>query len=426
MKLMKARKKKKMNCKRFLPVIFLLFSGVPTFADSFADAIQDLAVVVACKGKYNNKEFGLPGVANNYYKEERMADRFAQESGENTMTTTFYGICFNYAQFAFTYIQQYKSWYNEHGMYESQFWLAGVHDNPNQIELMSIGTKNDYSRLQNGVYIKTYDTSLRNVKTHNGATEHAWLWIERADGVWFWIDPTWTDTEGYVFYGYVKNGQEIQCKPDKKYCEIYPSYLNNLPSPPPMGKRLAPSKTSNSINRQETIKDAGTDWLDKIIKKTFNDVDYSYMSHDWVAFMISADVPFNSLTEKDVDLNKLGLALEFPILMDSGIGTGIVGFEYLHNLECKNNIHAFLVELDFARRLFSNIAWFLGGGIGLRFDFASEGWVQEDWKTSWIGLKANTGFIVNFSSLFTKIEVSYNNVYGFSVGVGIGLGIQNR
>ena len=428
MKLMKARKKKKMNCKRFLPVIFLLFSGVPTFADSFADAIQDLAVVVACKGKYNNQEAGYPGVAKNYYVEEMMANRFAQESGENTMTGTFFGVCFNYAQFAFIDIQHYKSWYNKHGMYESQFWLAGVHDNPNQIELMSIGTKNDYSRVQNGVYIKTYDTSLRKVRTHNGATGHAWIWIERADGVWFWIDPTWTDTGGYVVYGYVKNGQEIQCRPDKKYCIVYPEYLNSLPLPPAMGSRIAPSKTANSTNRQETINDAGKDFIevivDKTIRDTFINVHYDSMK-EYFGLMITSTVPFLAVKDKSMDFDRFGITVDLPMLYESI--AALWGFDYMQNLDDENNLHAVLMEFDFARRLFNNFTWFIGGGAGLRFDTSNQnaGYGPKIMnQTGYLALKANTGFLINISNFFTRVELSYNNIFGFSAGAGIGIGLE--
>ena len=241
---------------------------------------------------------------------------------------------FNYAQFAWSDITRYKSWYNQQGMYEGQFWIAGVHANSNQIELMSIGTKNDYSRLQNGEYIKTYNSSLRNVKTHRlnnqgeRTTHHAWIWIERADGVWFWVDPTWTDNCGYVVYGYIKNGEEIQCHPDAKYCVNYPSSLQSLPLPPAMGNKKAPSKTANSTNRQETINDAGTDWFTKALTETFIDVDYSGMDYG-VAFIFSANIPFSAISDKEVTVNKMGFSLE------------MASFLFYCSKERKNHIYDF-------------------------------------------------------------------------------------
>lgn len=404
-------------------IFFILILASHLFADSFTDAIQDLAIVIACKGTYAGSEAGYDDDPDDYYKPNMMASYFANESGDKTMTTTFYGICFNYAQFAFSDIKTYKNWYNEKGMYESQFWLAGVHENPNQIELMSIGTKNDYSRLQNGEYIKTYNSSLRNVKTHGGATSHAWLWIERVDGVWFWIDPTWTDTGGYVVYGYVKDGQEIQCRPDKKYCVIYPSYLDNLPNPPAMGNRISPSKTANSTNRQETIKDAGIDWTNL---KPSGTVDYYNMKHEYISILCSVDIPISSFSDKSFSPNKMGFTLELPFLGYSI--AAITGIEYLRNVSDENNLHAGLFEFDFTRRLFNNIAWYLGGGLGLRFDTSNEAGAPKKVSglvdTGYFAWKVNTGILLNLANFFTKIDVSYNNVFGFSVGAGIGLGFE--
>ncbi|WP_215905147.1 alpha/beta hydrolase [Treponema phagedenis] len=66
-------------------------------------------------------------------------------------------------------------------------------------------------------------------------------------GVQFWIDPTWTDNGGWVVYGYVENGEEIQCRPDKKYCIDYRAdLLDNLPLPPPYGTRISPPSTSTA------------------------------------------------------------------------------------------------------------------------------------------------------------------------------------
>ena len=169
--------------KSLILVLVLLGFATQIFADNFTDAIQDLAIQTACIGKYNSAETdgGWTGPSSNYYDEEMMAVRFAVMSGDKTKTNTFFGVCFNYAEFAWSDINKYKAWYNEQGLYEGQFWVAGVQDNPDQIELMSIGNKNDYSRIANGEYIKTYSTSLRNVKTHKKldgtrATCHAWIW----------------------------------------------------------------------------------------------------------------------------------------------------------------------------------------------------------------------------------------------------------
>ena len=426
--------------------IFIILASIfgfvnQLFADSFTDAIQDLAMQTACIGQYSMTETGGGWYddPHDYYTPQMMAQRFADMSGNMTRTTTFYGICFDYAQFAYNDVEKYKKWYNEQGMYEGQFWIAGVHENSNQIILSMPTTKANATTIQNGVYIKTFgEKSNRNVKTHkqlNGvrATHHAWFWIQRADGVWFWIDPTWTDNLGYVVYGYVsKSGEEIQCRPDEDFCITYPSYLKDLPLPPSMGTRKAPSKTANSTNRQETIQDAGTDWIssvvdavDKGMRKTFIDVNYN-MRHDYIALLACVDVPVSSITDKSITSTKMGFGLEMPFLYET-VAVNL-GLEYLQNMEDANNLHAGIIEFDFTRRLFNNIAWYLGGGAGVRFDTSNEYGAPRQISllpdTGYFAFKVDTGFIINISHLFTKIDISYNNVFGFSVGAGVGFGFE--
>jgi hypothetical protein len=48
------------------------------------------------------------------------------------------------------------------------------------------------------------------VQAHGNATVHAWLWVYSNDGTIYWIDPTWTDTAGYIWWGVVENGREVQ------------------------------------------------------------------------------------------------------------------------------------------------------------------------------------------------------------------------
>lgn len=418
----------------FLSVILLFFS-LQSFADSFTDAIQDLAIQTACIGQYSATQAGGGWYddPHDYYTPPMMAERFKDMSGNMTRTTTFYGICFDYAQFAFQDIEKYKSWYNEQGMYENKFWMAGTHENSNVAILQYPGNRSNHTTVQNGVFVIIPNDGTRSVKTHkqlNGTrtTHHAWVWIERADGVQFWIDPTWTDNLGYVVYGYVKNKEEIQCRPDKKYCINYPSYLDNLPPPPVMGQRKASSKSANSTNRDEILQDSGTQWItDAIVKtyeKTFFDVDYKGMT-DYIALQLAVDIPFSSITSNSINMNKMGFTLEMTVY---DIIATVLGLEYLHNMEDGNNLHAGLFELDVSRRLFNNIAWYLGGGVGLRFDFSNEAGIPKNItgipNTGYLAWKANTGFIINFSRLFTKIDISYNNVFGFSVGAGVGFGLE--
>ncbi|MDE5799067.1 MAG: hypothetical protein K2H73_08670, partial [Treponemataceae bacterium] len=71
----------------------------------------------------------------------------------------------------------------------------------------------------------------------------------------------------------------------------------------------------------------------------------------------------------------------------------------------------------------------LGGGMGFRFDpnisrdtFAPNNTPVYLANTNLYAFKVDTGFLLNISRIFTKIEVSYDNVLGFSVGTGIGFG----
>lgn len=408
-----------------------------SFCDSFTDAIQDLAIQTACIGQYSATQAGGGWYddPHDYYTPQMMAERFKNMSGNMTRTTTFYGVCFDYAQFAWQDVDKYKKWYNDNGMYEGQFWIAGVHADSNTIILSNPTTKDKATTVQNGVYIRTYPTSNRSVKTHRGLTgdraiHHAWLWIERADGIWFWIDPTWTDNLGYVVYGYVKNGEEIQCRPNKDFCINYPSYLDNLPSPPPMGNRITPSKTANSTNREETINDAGTEWITEALAnaldKTFLHVDYSNMNNTYIAFLATVDIPFSIFSDNSLILNKIGFGVEMPLMLDWT--ASLLGVEYLHNLDDENNLHAVIFEINFVRRLMNNFSWYIGGGAGLRFDFSNDSGVPRGCSgivnTGYFAWKADTGLIINISRVFTKIEVSYNNVFGFSLGAGVGFGIE--
>lgn len=421
-------------------LILLTFMIISTnfFADSFTDAIQDLAIQTACIGQYSATQAGGGWYddPHDYYTPPMMAERFKNMSGNMTRTDTFYGICFDYAQSAYQDIEKYQSWYNKQGMYENKFWIAGTHENNNEIILQYPGTKSNHTAVQNGDQIIVQNGVCviipaggeRNVKTHDGITHHAWVWIERADGVQFWIDPTWTDTSGYVVYGYVENGQEVQCRPSRELCINYPAYLDNLPLPPPMEQRKAPSKSANSTNRNEILQDSGIEWItDAIVKtyeKTFFDVDYKGMT-DYIALQLAVDIPFSSITSNSINMNKMGFTLEMPVY---NIIATVLGLEYLHNMEDGNNLHAGLFELDVARRLFNNIAWYLGGGVGLRFDFSNEygapNKIAGILDTGYFAFKVDTGFIINISHLFTKVEVSYNNVFGFSVGAGVGFGFE--
>ena len=418
--------------KKLLFASLILAGALSVFADSFTDIIQDLAKQTACIGMYSMTEAGGGWYddPHDYYTPQMMAERFAKMSGNMTRTATFYGVCFDYAQFAYNDIARYEGLYKQNGMYENKYWIAGVHDNPNKIQLQSPGTANNHTTIQNGVYVNYPNNSnngQRNVKTHRllnkgeRATGHAWLWVERADGVEFWIDPTWTDNLGYVVYGYVSNGEEIQCRPDKEYCINYPDALNNLPLPPPMGARKAPSKSANSTNRNEIINDSGTDW---ITASVLNEV------------FVSVNVPFSAFADKSLSIKKMGFSLEACALKTSGFSY-IGGLEYLQNIGDDYRIHSGLITWDYLRKITNNIAWYGGGGVGLRFDALNKNkhyapdrdpsdtrGLEYKANTGWFAFKANTGVLFSTSWITTKIDVAYDNVMGFSAGLGLGFNWQ--
>ena len=390
--------------------LLLTSASAQTNSMSFVDAIQDLAMQTACIGQYSATQAGGGWYddPHDYYTPQMIAERLAKMSGNMTRSTTFYGVCFDYAQFAYQDIEQYKSWYNDNGMYERQFWIAGVHGDSNKIQLQYPGTKDSYTTVQNGVYVKIPNTKGRNVKTHRlnnqgeRATNHAWLWIERADGVWFWIDPTWTDNLGYIVYGYVRNGEEIQCRPDKEFCIEYPAYLNNLPSPPAMGQRKAPSKTANSTNREETINDAAIQW---------ELGDFSNPKN-WVAhggLMISLTNPVSAFDSVSPD--KMGFGIDLCTML--GRTSTIIGLEYLRNYSNDDDINGGIFSLSVGRRIFENFAYFIGGGGGLYIDS------EHDTSAAY---KVDSGFLFITFPFSAKLQVSYDNVLGLSVGAGVGIG----
>ncbi len=215
-----------------------LFMGNAS-ADKFTDVLQDIAVQTACLGKYSNVEAGIHSEKDpkDYYTPSMMAERFARMSKERTRIETFYGVCFDYANCAYDYIKENKGLYIKAGMLGNQFWIATSADNPNIIELSNPVSAEERQKIWNGVPVKIRSSNgYMNILNHGKVTiYHSWLWVQRYDGVWFWIDPTWTDIKGYPVYGYVGNGRGIQCRPNRNYCYNYYSGLDTLQTPPPAG-----------------------------------------------------------------------------------------------------------------------------------------------------------------------------------------------
>lgn len=405
---------------RIFFLIPLFTSIMAGHADSFTDLIQDLAVQTACIGQYSATQAG--GTWNedppDYYKPYLMAERFKKMSGNMTRTTTFYGVCFDYAEYAYRDIKDNKSLYSKNGMRTDQFFLAGADSNPNIIEL-SVPTSNaNATKIQNGIPVKTYgNSSYRNIKTHkmqNGtrATNHAWLWIMRNDGVWFWIDPTWTDNLGYVVYGYVGNGEEIQCRPDKEFCLEYPDFLKNLPPPPKMAE-WNPSPNSSSTASSYSGHSGG-----------FSHGNYTD-EFPWI-LGVSATASCRDVENKEFSMDRIGFS--FDALSLVGSTTGGFSIEYLRNFK-EEKLQSCLLSVCFGPRLCNNITVYIGGGLGAGFDgnkkeeIENSKEVYEFTDSLFISYKCSAGVLLNISNLVTKFELSFNDILGFSAGAGIMIGL---
>jgi opacity protein-like surface antigen len=219
-----------MKFKKFFCSIVLFLSLVSAVnAYDFTDLLQDIAAQTACLGMYSKAETGVLVTSRyedppDWYTPPLMANRFASMSGDKTSTETFYGLCFNYAQFAWNDIKKYQAAYNKAGMKNQQWYIAGANaGDPYTIILYAPVPQEKATTTRNGVYLK--ENSRHNVYTHDGWSGHAWLWVQHKNGTWYWIDPIFTDNTGYVWWGIVQNGKEVQFYPYPKYCTAsnYPS-----------------------------------------------------------------------------------------------------------------------------------------------------------------------------------------------------------
>jgi hypothetical protein len=205
--------------KRFAQVCLLLILAARYgFTDDFTDELQWLAKLTACIGQYNMAQTGDYTVKDpqDYYRPSDIREWLAQQSGSRTTTATFYGICFDYAQWAYNTISQDRSQYERLGMQRNGWYIAGTGDNSRQITLYDPVARDQATVIMNGVPLK--ENSRQNVRAHGDATYHAWLWVYGKDGTIYWIDPTWTDNADYVWWGIVRNGEEVQIRPRQDLC----------------------------------------------------------------------------------------------------------------------------------------------------------------------------------------------------------------
>jgi tetratricopeptide (TPR) repeat protein len=136
--------------------------------------------------------------------------------GKRTGVATVYGICFDYAKAAYDYITENQSRYVQLGVKE---WYIAVRwaASPHQIYQFDPVAQGQHTKIFNGHYMR--EASRYDVQYHGNPTDnHAWLWVFGNDGTIYWIDPTWTDGAGYVWWGVVRNGREEQVAPAARLC----------------------------------------------------------------------------------------------------------------------------------------------------------------------------------------------------------------
>jgi hypothetical protein len=89
----------------------------PLGGNSLADELQWLAAQIACVGQYNMAQTGDYSIGDpqDYYRPADIREYLTRLSGSRTATTTFYGICFDYAQAAYNHILNNRSLYENRG-----------------------------------------------------------------------------------------------------------------------------------------------------------------------------------------------------------------------------------------------------------------------------------------------------------------------
>ena len=249
--------------RKFSAVLVFAFSLFCGFSDSFSFCLQNLAYQTACLGQYNAAQTKGGGKdPHDFYTPNLLREYFAKVSGARTRTETFYGVCFDYAQAAYNEIKKNRSYYIQNGMADNQWYIAANSKDNSCIILYDPVSpeKSDFS--MNGVPVK--EKFRRYFPAHvdssgKSAKNHAWLWIQRNDGTWFWLDPTWTDNTGYICYGVVQHGREVYLPPDSSLCiSAFPAEKLAAATPPP--KIYTPSVSPSKSPRPYSPPIHSFDW----------------------------------------------------------------------------------------------------------------------------------------------------------------------
>ena len=392
--------------KNLIFVIVFSFLANTITADDLSNILQDLAVQIACLGRYSTAQTGV-NVTSRYkdppdwYDPPMMANRFAAMSGNMTRTITFYGVCFDYAQFAWDNINKYQKMYNNAGMKGNQWYIASTKkDDPYNIILYDPVSKEKSTIIMNGVYLK--ENSRYKVYAHDGASGHAWIWVQHNNGTWYWIDPTWTDNTGYVWWGIVKDGMEVQYAPDPKYCVASNYPKSNRTNPTPSGTPYKPSGTQPSTG---------------VSKPASNDNLLSFIGYNY-----SLDFPFGftygfsgNYTSLNINLSALFDGVTFI----NGSRDGVTG-------ETKEN--GLIITFGYLYKLIDNIL-FLPVGIGLSLTDTCEYYHDSAGNTGWYSscvlenkklvIEVGLQFILLYNYyLSTTYRLIGFSKSGFTIGAG--------
>ena len=206
-----------------LPIVIRIISkpgGEPSSPsnvteDPLTDGLQRLAVYTACICQYNMAQTGSTlGDPHDYYTPRHIRDYLTERTGSRTVTNTYYGVCYDYAQAAYNEILENQRYYEELGV--NRWYIVVTFDNSSEIVLYNPVPEAQATLVINGVSVKEY--SRQNVRAHGRAIKHGWLWVYGNDDTIYWIDPTWTDNNGYIWWGIVQDGEEIQGPPLESLC----------------------------------------------------------------------------------------------------------------------------------------------------------------------------------------------------------------
>ena len=183
---------------------------------NLANKLQWLAVKIACKGVYDMAYTGDFRAKNptDYYKTSFIKSYLAKNDGKASKgTILFEGICFDYADFAYQELKENTKDYPD----VVDFWMVGTFEDSSDIVTYKLAEAGENPTMTiNRTPVVVY--SHNHILAHDGATNHAWFWVQTTDGIVYWVDPTWTDNSGRPVYGIVRGGREIQFTPSSSLC----------------------------------------------------------------------------------------------------------------------------------------------------------------------------------------------------------------